>query len=66
MGPKNLELITRVLFSNRRKMINKSLMKLFNKNKNKIKNLNLDTRCRAEELSNETFYKIAISYEKIN
>tara|TARA_X000000368_G_C22954408_1_gene678101 strand:- start:102 stop:905 length:804 start_codon:yes stop_codon:yes gene_type:complete len=65
-NPKNLELITRVLFSNRRKMINKSLMKLFNKNKNKIKNLNLDTRCRAEELSNETFYKIAISYEKIN
>ena len=64
-NPKNLELVTRVLFSSRRKMINKSLMKLFNKNKTAIKNLNLDTRCRAEELSNETFYKIVKSYEKL-
>jgi 16S rRNA (adenine1518-N6/adenine1519-N6)-dimethyltransferase len=63
-NPKNLELVTRILFSSRRKMINKSLMKLF-KNKKLIKNLNLDTKCRAEELSNETFYKIVVSYEKL-
>ena len=31
-NPKNLETITRILFSNRRKMINKNLNKLFKKN----------------------------------
>jgi|TARA_B110000438_G_C15820360_1_gene654084 16S rRNA (adenine1518-N6/adenine1519-N6)-dimethyltransferase len=64
-NPKNLELVTRVMFSSRRKMINKSLMKLFYKNKSLIRNLNLDMRCRPEELSNETFYKIVENYEKI-
>jgi len=64
-NPKNLELVTRVMFSSRRKMINKSLMKLFDKNKNLIKNLNLDMRRRPEELSNEMFYKIVENYEKI-
>jgi len=64
-NPKNLELVTRVMFSSRRKMINKSLMKLFDKNKNLIKNLNLDMRHRPEELSNEMFYKIVENYEKI-
>ena len=32
-NPKNLEKITRILFSNRRKMINKNFNKLFNQNK---------------------------------
>ena len=64
-NPHNLEKITRILFSNRRKMINKNFNKLFNKNKTVIKNLNIDLSKRPEELSNETFYKIAREYEKL-
>ncbi len=40
-NPKNLEIVTRVLFSNRRKMINKNFKKLFNENKSISKDLNL-------------------------
>ena len=64
-NPKNLETVTRVLFSNRRKMINKNLMKLFNQNISISKNLNLDLNARPEELNNETYYKIAVQYEKL-
>ena len=62
---KNLEKVTRVLFSNRRKMINKNFKKLFNKNRSIIKNLNLNLNVRPEELNNETYYKIAMQYEKL-
>jgi len=64
-NPKNLEKITRVLFSNRRKMINKNFNKLFKQNKSVIKNLNINLNQRPEELSNEMFYKIATQYEKL-
>ena len=64
-NPKNLEIVTRVLFSNRRKMINKNFMKLFNQNISISKNLNLDLNARPEELNNETYYKIAVQYDKL-
>ena len=64
-NPKNLETITRVLFSNRRKMINKNFSKLFKNNLNIAKNLNLDLNQRPGELSNEMFYKIALQYEEL-
>ena len=63
--PKNLEKITRVLFSNRRKMINKNLQKLFKEKLVLIKNVDLNVNKRPEELSNETFYKLAVEYEKL-
>ncbi len=63
-NPKNLETVTRVLFSNRRKMVNKNFLKLFNGNAVIAKDLNLNLKQRPEELSNEMFYKIAIKYEK--
>ena len=63
-NPKNLETITRVLFSNRRKKINKNFSKLFQNSLFVAKELNLDLNKRAEELNNEMFYKIAIMYEK--
>jgi len=65
-NPKNLEKVTRTLFSNRRKMINKNFNKLFNKNKSVTKNLNINLNKRPEELSNEMFYKIAEQYEKLS
>jgi len=64
-NPKNLEMVTRVLFSNRRKMINKNFKKLF-KNKSLVEQqLNLNLKLRPEQLSNETYYKIAMKYEKL-
>tara|TARA_Y100000590_G_scaffold403583_1_gene490394 strand:+ start:1102 stop:1908 length:807 start_codon:yes stop_codon:yes gene_type:complete len=65
-NPKNLEKVTRVLFSNRRKMINKNFNKLFKKKKYLIKELNIDLNKRPEELSNEIFYKITQQYEKLS
>ena len=64
-NPKNLEKVTRVLFSNRRKMINKNFNKLFKQNELVAKNLNINLNQRPEELSNEMFYKITLQYEKL-
>jgi len=64
-NPKNLEKVTRALFFNRRKMINKNFNKLFKQNKSVTKKLNINLNQRPEELSNEMFYKIALQYEKL-
>ena len=64
-NPKNLEIITKVLFSNRRKMINKNFNRLFEKNMSVSKNLNINLNKRPEELDIETYYKIAMQYEKL-
>ena len=63
--PKNLEKVTRILFSNRRKMINKNFTKLFENYISVAKDLNLNLNKRPEELTNETYYKIAMQYEKL-
>ena len=65
-NPKNLEKVTRILFSNRRKMINKNFNKLFGGKKSVAKDLNIDLNKRPEELSNEMFYKITTEYEKLS
>ena len=65
-NPKNLEKVTRILFSNRRKMINKNFTKLFKEKISMINNLDINLNKRPEELSNETFYKIATQYEKLS
>ena len=59
----NLEKITNILFSNRRKMINKSIKKILDTNK--LKELpNLDLNLRPEKISPEIIYKITELYEK--
>ncbi len=63
-NPKNLEKITQILFSNRRKMIGKNLNKLFKQNKKIVSSLKIKHSLRPEDLNNETFYKIATVYEK--
>ena len=63
--PETLEHITRVLFSGRRKMINKNFNKLFKGNTSIAKKLNLDLSLRPQNLSNEMYYKIAVFYEKL-
>jgi len=64
-NPKNLEKITRILFSNRRKMINKNFIKLFGKDSHVKEKLNIDLSKRPEELNNNVFYQIATEYEKL-
>ena len=64
-NPKNLEIVTQVLFSSRRKMINKNLKKLFKGKLFLLNELNIDLKKRPEELNNETFYKIAERYESL-
>jgi 16S rRNA (adenine1518-N6/adenine1519-N6)-dimethyltransferase len=64
-NPKNLEKITRILFSNRRKMINKNFLKIFNNNEALANKLNLKLNKRPGELDSEMFYKITKEYEKL-
>ena len=64
-NPKHLEMVTRVLFSNRRKIIKKNFIKLFGHDKSVSNDLNLNLNQRPEELSNEMFYRIAMKYEKL-
>ena len=64
-NPKNLENVTRILFSGRRKMINKNFAKLFESSKEIAEDLNLNLSHRPEELSHEMFYKITMKYEEL-
>ena len=59
----NLEKITNLLFSNKRKMINKRIKKILNKDQlNKIDGLKLNLR--PAQLSPETYYKITQLFEE--
>lgn len=64
-NPHHLEMVTRTLFSNRRKIISKNFLKLFNNDKSVAEQLNLKLNQRPEELSNEMFYKITMKYEEL-
>jgi len=58
----NLEKITNILFSNKRKMINKNMKKIFNKNQlDSIKDLNL--KSRPSDLTPEKYYEITEIFE---
>ena len=59
----NLEKITHFFFSNKRKMINKNIRKLFGNKK--IKNISgLEGNLRPSEIRPEIYYKITEIYEK--
>ena len=60
----NLEKITNIFFSNKRKMINKSIKKIFNSNQiNKLLNLNL--KLRPANIKPEIYYRITELFEKM-
>jgi len=59
----NLEKITNVIFSNKRKMINKNIKKILSKKDILLIN-NLKLNLRPAEIEPEIFYKIAKLYEK--
>ena len=59
----NLEKVTNIFFSNKRKMINKNIKKILNSaNIKKIKNLKMHSR--PSELKPEIYYKITSLFEK--
>ena len=63
--PKNLEYITNIFFSQRRKMIKKPLKFLFKDFLGVSQKLNLDLNLRPQNLNNLTYYKICEIYETL-
>ena len=61
--PKNLEYITNIFFSHRRKMIKKPLKILFENYEDVARDLNLELNLRPQNLDNITYYKICEMYE---
>ena len=63
--PKNLEMLTRVFFSHRRKMLKKPFNQLFNGDKKIIDKLKIDLNLRPQNLDFDTYYKLTSEYEKL-
>ena len=62
---KNIEIVTRVLFSQRRKMLKNPLKHLFKNPKDISDKLNIDLNLRPQNLSLLKFYEIISEYEKL-
>jgi len=63
--PKNLEMITRVFFSQRRKMIKKPFNQIFNDSKEISEKLEINLTLRPQNLTPETYYQITKEYENL-
>ena len=63
--PSNLEKITRIFFSHRRKMLKKPFNQIFNGNTDILNNLNINLNLRPQNLDYDTYYKLTIDYEKL-
>jgi 16S rRNA (adenine1518-N6/adenine1519-N6)-dimethyltransferase len=64
--PNNLEKITRIFFNQRRKMLKKPFNQLFNGDQRIINKLEINLNLRPQNLTLETYYKLACEYEKFN
>jgi 16S rRNA (adenine1518-N6/adenine1519-N6)-dimethyltransferase len=63
--PINLEKITRIFFSHRRKMLKKPFNQIFNGKVDLLNKFNLDLNLRPQNLDFDTYYKLTIEYEKL-
>ena len=63
--PKNLEKVTRVFFSHRRKMLKKPFNQLFNGDQKILDKLKIDLNLRPQNLDFETYYKLTSEYENL-
>ena len=63
--PKNLEKVTRVFFSHRRKMLKKPFNQLFNGDQKILNKLKIDLNLRPQNLDFETYYKLTNEYENL-
>ncbi len=64
-NPKNLEIITRTFFNQRRKMIKKPFNQLFNGDKKVLDKLKIDLNLRPQNINLETYYRLASEYENL-
>ncbi len=64
-NPDNLEKVTRVFFNQRRKMLKKPFNQLFNGDTRIIDKLKIDLKLRPQNLSLDTYYKLAYEYENL-
>jgi len=64
-NPKNLEKITRIFFSQRRKMLKKPFNQLFNGDQKILDKLKIDLNLRPQNLNFDTYYKMANEYENL-
>jgi 16S rRNA (adenine1518-N6/adenine1519-N6)-dimethyltransferase len=62
---KNLEMITRVFFSQRRKMLKKPFNKVFNDAKKVANKFNIDLNLRPQNLEPEMYFKLVKEYESL-
>jgi len=62
---KNLETVTRVFFSQKRKMINKPVKQLFNNSKEILNKLKINLNLRPQNLSKEIYFEITKEYENL-
>jgi 16S rRNA (adenine1518-N6/adenine1519-N6)-dimethyltransferase len=63
--PLNLEKITRIFFSHRRKMLKKPFNQIFKGNNDIVNKLNLNLNLRPQNLDVNTYYKLTMEYEKL-
>ena len=62
---KNLEMITRVFFSQRRKMLKKPFNQVFNNAKQVSEKFNIDLNMRPQNLEPEVYFKLTKEYEDL-
>ena len=64
-NPKNLEMITRIFFNHRRKMIKKPFNKLFNGNSKILDKLKINLNLRPQNINFETYYRLTNEFENL-
>ena len=62
---KNIEIVTRIFFNQRRKMIKNPMKQLFNNPKEISDKLDINLNLRPQNLSMLEFYKIICEYDKL-
>jgi len=64
-NPKNLEMITRVFFSQRRKMLKKPFNQVFKNSKEVSEKFNIDLNLRPQNLEPEIYFNLVKEYESL-
>ena len=64
-NPKNLEMITRVFFSQRRKMLKKPFNQVFKNSKEVSEKFNIDLNLRPQNLEPEMYFNLVREYENL-